>query len=118
VSKYIDFYNKISADVNFAAEYKKIMKEKRVPTGTPFWALSDDVLDALISLASTAGFDFTLDELKARFSKKSGSELSDDELEAVAGGKGKVPDKIIFIDHAWDDPDNPHNPNNPSYTSS
>jgi predicted ribosomally synthesized peptide with nif11-like leader len=112
MSKYIDFYNKISADANFTAEYKKIMDGKGIPAGTPFSALPIDTLKALIPLAASAGFDFTLEELQARFSKKSGDELSDDELEAVAGGKGKVPDNIIIVAHAWDAPDNPHNPAN------
>ena len=114
MSKYIDFYNKINADVYFAAEYRKIMNDKHIPSGTPFSELPGDALNALIPLAASAGLIFTPDELKTRFSKKHGDELSDGELEAVAGGgsKSDIPDKINIHHVAWDDPSNTCNPAN------
>ena len=89
MSKFKGFYDKINSDAEIGAEFKKVLEEQKITPGTPFEKFSEENLNALIPLAKKAGFDFTLDEVKAFLkSNAEGGELSDDELEAVAGGKG------------------------------
>ena len=42
--------------------------------------------EARLELAKAAGFEFTAEELAGAIGESGGEELSDDELEAVAGG--------------------------------
>jgi len=56
-------------------------------------ALLDEVksggvgLAAVVELAQARGYDITVDEAKAYIRDQAGQELSDDQLDAVAGGK-------------------------------
>jgi len=89
MSKFKEFYDKINSDAEIGAEFKKVLEEQKIAPGTPFEKFNEENLNALIPFAKKAGFDFTLDEVKAFLkSNTEGGELSDDELEAVAGGKG------------------------------
>ena len=45
-------------------------------------------LESVVTLATSKGYDITIDDAKAYIRDKAGSELSDDDLDAVAGGKG------------------------------
>jgi len=45
-------------------------------------------LESVVALATSKGYDITLDDAKGYIRAKAGSELSDDDLDAVAGGKG------------------------------
>ena len=57
-------------------------------------ALLDEVksgavgLAAVVELAQARGYDITVDEAKAYIREQSSQELSDEQLDAVAGGKG------------------------------
>ncbi|MDR2559924.1 MAG: hypothetical protein LBC86_10365 [Oscillospiraceae bacterium] len=83
MSKFTEFYNHVVSDPKFGAAFAKIIEEQKIPAGTPFENFTDENFTALLPLAKEMGLEFTLAEAKAHFS---GSELSDDELEAVAGG--------------------------------
>ncbi|MDR3280632.1 MAG: hypothetical protein LBT23_08965 [Synergistaceae bacterium] len=88
MSKFTDFYKKVTTDKALATEFTAIMKAHNVKEGATFTDLDDATLMALEPLSKKAGFAFTLAEAKEYLSKKSGDEMSEDELEAVAGGKG------------------------------
>jgi len=45
-------------------------------------------LGAMVDLAKSKGYDITVDEAKSYIADKANQELSDDQLDAVAGGKG------------------------------
>ncbi len=50
--------------------------------------VSADDDDARRKIAKDTGFDFTRDEMKEAISEISGKQLSDDDLDSVAGGVG------------------------------
>lgn len=83
MSKFNEFYNKVSSDPTLGAAYAKVIEEQKIPAGTEFKDFTDENLTALLPIAKQAGLDFTLEEVKTYLA---GGELSDDELEAVAGG--------------------------------
>jgi hypothetical protein len=91
MSKFTDFYKKVTIDKALATEFVAIMQAHSVKEGATFADLDDATLSALEPLSKKAGFAFTLAEAKAYLSKKGGDELSEDELEAVAGGKAPNP---------------------------
>jgi len=45
-------------------------------------------LGAVVELAQSKGYDITVDEAKAYIREQANQELSDEQLDAVAGGKG------------------------------
>lgn len=90
MSKFLEFYNKINGDPVVTEEFKKIAEKYKLPAGVKISDLSNEVLTALIPVAEKAGFEFTVEEVKAYLKKSDEGELSDDELEAVAGGKNEV----------------------------
>ena len=45
-------------------------------------------LGAMVDLAKSKGYDITVDEAKSYIADKANQELSDDQLDTVAGGKG------------------------------
>lgn len=45
-------------------------------------------LASVVDLAKSKGYDVTIDEAKAYIDEQAHAELSDDQLDAVAGGKG------------------------------
>ena len=79
MSKFNDFYKKVMEDEKIKAEVIKVLGDDT------FEKASDEKLAKIGEIAKNAGFEFTLDEAKAHFA---GGELNEDELDAVAGGKG------------------------------
>ena len=77
MSKFSDFYAKVMEDDALKAEVVKVLG------GSTFDNATDDQLAKIGDIAKGAGFDFTLEEVKAHFEE---SELDDDDLDAVAGG--------------------------------
>ncbi|MDR1705565.1 MAG: Nif11-like leader peptide family RiPP precursor [Clostridiales bacterium] len=96
MSKIADFYSKVVSDTALFEDYKKIVAEQKIPSDTKFEDLSDGNIEALLPLAKKAGFTFTVEEIRAGLPKKQEGELSDDELDAVAGGQ-KTPEGVIII---------------------
>lgn len=77
MSKFNDFYKKAIEDESIRNEAAKILGSDT------FENASDEKLQKIGELAKKAGFEFTLDEVKAYFC---GGEIGDDDLDAVAGG--------------------------------
>ena len=83
MSKMKELYEKVAEDKALQAKFSEIMKQ----------AESDGeaaTSDRLILFAKDAGYDITIDEMKAFFEKMAESAdrpLSDSELDMVAGGK-------------------------------
>ena len=83
MSKMKELYEKVAGDSTLQSKFYEIMSnaEKAGEKATD---------ESLIRFAKEAGYDITLDEIKAFFSElaepKQG-ELSDEELDLVAGGK-------------------------------
>ncbi len=85
MGKFVDFYVKVME----SPEAKQ--KVSAIVAG----GAKDDAIEKMIALAKEYGFEFTKQEIaeyfKTNFSSDS-TELSDADLEAVAGGKGgKIP---------------------------
>jgi predicted ribosomally synthesized peptide with nif11-like leader len=74
------FYEKVKGDQSLQQRIGELAKEKPAET---------EVI--IIKVAAENGFSFTLEEMKAVIAEVApeGGELSDAELEAVAGGGGK-----------------------------
>ncbi len=83
-NKFVDFYVKVMESPEAQAKFAKIASG----------GADNEVFDQLIAFAKETGFDFSKEEVveyfKTNFSDN--AELTDDDLESVAGGKGlKVP---------------------------
>lgn len=63
------------------AKSNKDLQDKIIEAGSD--------LDQIVSIAGNAGFDFTKEEL-VQLSEEAKSQLSDDDLDKVAGGSGKA----------------------------
>ena len=79
MSKFNDFYKKVMEDEKIKAEVIEVLGDDT------FEKASDEKLAKIGEIAKKAGYEFTLEEAKAHFE---GGELDEDELDAVAGGKG------------------------------
>ncbi|MDR1472877.1 MAG: hypothetical protein LBS75_10190 [Synergistaceae bacterium] len=88
MSKFSDFYKKITTDKALGEEFNSIIKAHNFKPGATFADLDDATIKDLEPLGKKAGIVFTFEEVKAFLARKPGGELSEDELEAVAGGKG------------------------------
>jgi hypothetical protein len=97
MDKFINFKDKLNSDGKLAAEYGEIIKRRGIAKGTKFSDLDDSAISEIIQAAARAGFIFTLEEVRKYFSSDSQGELSDAELESVAGGKGE-PKTTLTID--------------------
>ena len=83
MSKFTDFYNHLIEN--------EVAKSKVTALAAQFepGAKKEEMVSALTKLAAEEGFTFTDDEVLAFMERfGDGGELSEDELEAVAGGKG------------------------------
>jgi predicted ribosomally synthesized peptide with nif11-like leader len=60
-------------------------------------AQGDARFGALVSAGRKAGFEFTEDEVRAILTSSSAVELSDDQLEAVAGGRKAGGDQQEYL---------------------
>ena len=79
MSKFNDFFKIIMENSELKAEVAGVLGDE------PFEKASDEQLVKIGEIAKKVGFDFTIDEAKEFFSC---GELDDDDLDAVAGGKG------------------------------
>jgi hypothetical protein len=80
MSKISDFYAKATADETSKNELIAILGDKKLTEA------SDEQLVKVGELAKKIGFEITIDEAKAYLN--GGDELDEDDLDAVAGGKG------------------------------
>lgn len=85
MSKMADFYAKVVADADLRAKLTEILGETEISQAT------DEQLVKIGEIAKEAGFEVTLEEAKAYLASEA-KDLSDDALDAVAGGtvKGAV----------------------------
>lgn len=81
MSKVSDFYAKALADDSAKKELIVILGDNKIEDA------SDEQLTKVGALAKKLGFDITVDEAKAYLSGDN-AELDEDDLDAVAGGKG------------------------------
>lgn len=81
MSKVTDFYAKVMADEGLKAELEAVLGGKDIAAAT------DDELLKIGDIAKKAGFDISVDEAKAYLNPEE-TALDDDDLDAVAGGKG------------------------------
>ena len=89
MSKMKELYEKVSADKSLQEEFGSILQDAE-KTGEA------DTKEKLIKFAKAQGYDISIEEMQAFFSKiteKNSTELSAAELDMVAGGKGLA----IFI---------------------
>ncbi|MDR1472885.1 MAG: hypothetical protein LBS75_10230 [Synergistaceae bacterium] len=97
MDKFIEFRNKMISDGKLAEEYGEVIKRRSIAKGTKFSDLDDSAISEMIDVARRGGFVFTLDEVRKYFAGNSQGELSDTELESVAGGKGEQSTLIVDI---------------------
>lgn len=84
MSKMQDLYNKVAADNELQAKFTEIIKNSGASG-------KEATQVKLIAFAKEAGFDVSAEEIREFFddvSKNMEGELSDTELDMVAGGKG------------------------------
>lgn len=81
MSKINDFYSAVLADSEKNAELGKILD------GSDIAQAADEQLERIGEIAKQMGFDITVEEAKA-YLRGDDTELDDDDLDAVAGGKG------------------------------
>ena len=81
-NKISEFYAKVMADENLKAKLEKILGGKEITEA------SDDQLKQIGDIAKELGYNFTLEDVKD-FIKSGDVQLSDDALDAVAGGVNK-----------------------------
>ena len=79
MDKFEEFYNKAMADEQAKSELKAVFDGKKIGE------LSDEELLKVVIIAEKLGFAITLEEAKAYFARED-EELSDDDLDKVAGG--------------------------------
>ena len=79
MSKFQDFYAKVLADEGAKKEISSILAGKALE------AASDEQLEKIGGLAKRLGFEITVAEAR-EFMKKGDKKLSEDDLDAVAGG--------------------------------
>ncbi|MDO4273663.1 MAG: hypothetical protein Q4D16_08335 [Eubacteriales bacterium] len=87
-NKFMEFYNTITADKELEEEFKNIYLRHN-KKGTPMNKVSRETFEDLVPLCSRCGFDITAEEA-AEFFSVDEMELSENELDSVAGGKGDV----------------------------
>ncbi len=80
-NKFIDFYNHVVENAAVKAKMEALMAQGASMS-------KDAYFDAMIAFAKEEGYAFTKDEVIKYFEDNfSSGELSDEDLEAVAGGK-------------------------------
>lgn len=86
MSKFTDFYKKAVANDEAKKELTAILGDREFKEAT------DEQLEKLSGLAKKLGFDITVEEARA-YLNNANTELDDDELDAVAGGKQLPPEQ-------------------------
>lgn len=83
MSKMHELYEKVSKDIALQEKFKAIMKDAET--------LGEEAMnETYLAFAKSAGYDITIEEMQAFFKdlvEKEHGELSDAELDLVAGGK-------------------------------
>ncbi|MGP1406689.1 Nif11-like leader peptide family RiPP precursor [Selenomonas sp.] len=82
MSKMSDFYTKVVSDAGLRAKVDAVLAGKDIAN------LTDEELQKIGEIAKEAGFDISLDEAKEYLAAEA-KELSDEALDAVAGGVNK-----------------------------
>ncbi len=86
MNKFVEFYNHIVGDAEARAKMEALMAKGSAMD-------KDAYFDAVIAFAKDEGYEFTKEEVTKYFEDNfSEGELSDDDLEAVAGGKASKQD--------------------------
>ena len=85
MSKFMDFYSKVTADEESFKEFKEIVLKYNAP-GTALENVTEETLEALEPLAKKMGFEISAAEAKEYLGGE--AEMSEDDLDNVAGGKG------------------------------
>ena len=80
--KIAEFYAKVTDDAALKTKVEKILGGKEITEAT------DDQLKKIGDIAKELGYNFTIDEVK-EFISSGDVQLSDDALDAVAGGVSK-----------------------------
>lgn len=83
MSKMTDFYSKVMSDESLSRELSEILGGRDIASAT------DEQLERIGVIAEKTGFDITVEEAKA-FLDPEEAPLDDDDLDAVAGGKGET----------------------------
>ncbi len=82
MNKFIEFYNYVSENHDARAKLEALMGQRETMEKGAYF-------DAMIAFAKENGFEFQKEEVIKYFEENfSNSELSDADLDAVAGGKG------------------------------
>ena len=92
MEKMKELFEKVSKDATLQEKYSVIMKDAE--------KAGEDVKKKLAAFAKEEGYDITFEEMQAFFKEltnKNKGELSDAELDMVAGGKGGVGKALIFV---------------------
>ena len=97
MSKMADFYSKVMADAELQSKLKGILGDKTIADA------SDAELEKIGALAKEAGFEITLAEAKEYLSANE-AVVSDEALDAVAGGRGPQKDVVLQDDSFPKDP--------------
>ena len=82
MSKMADFYAKVVADADLRAKMTEILGDTKISKAT------DEQLAKIGEIAKAAGFEVSLEEAKTYLASEA-KDLSDDALDAVAGGTVK-----------------------------
>lgn len=93
MEKMQELFEKVSKDAALQEKFSAIMKDAEK-------AGEDVAKKKLTAFAKAEGYDITLEEMQAFFTEltdKNKGELSDAELDMVAGGKGKIGGTLIAV---------------------
>ena len=83
MNKFVEFYNYVTSDAEAKAKLEALIAKGGNMD-------KDAYFDEMIAFAKGQGYDFTKEEVVKYFADNfEEGELSDDDLEAVAGGKGQ-----------------------------
>lgn len=89
MDKFSEFYVKVMENDIAKKEFAEILEDRNIEEA------SDKQLLRMGKLAKKLGMEITLDEAK-NYLRPSEKELADDDLDAVAGGKGERHEKILY----------------------
>lgn len=100
MSKFSDFYSAASKNEEAMVKLAEILDGKKLVEAT------DEQLKEIGNVAEKLGFNITIEEAK-KYLDPNSSELDDDDLDAVAGGKGETSVVTVYKGeekkHEWVD---------------
>lgn len=97
MSKFEDFYSKLMTDTALRSKLAEIIGDRSITE------VDDETLEKIGALAKEAGFAITLAEAKEYLSANE-TVVSDEALDAVAGGRGPQKDVVLRDDSFPKDP--------------